>query len=59
MPKIDKEKIFSYLDTLRETGVTNMLGAGPWIENAFDVDKDTAKELLSEWIETFEERHPE
>jgi len=54
---IDKEKVFKYLDTLRETGVTNMWGAGSWVENAFAVDRMEASELLQEWMKTFEERH--
>ena len=54
---VDKESVFKYLDMLRETAVTNMVGAVPWIVNAFDIDKKEARVLLLEWMETFEERH--
>ena len=54
-----EETVFEYLDILRETGVTNMFGASPYIENAFDVDRRESKELLMKWMNTFSERHPE
>ncbi len=54
----DKEVMFKYLDDLRETGETNMAGAGPWLQNKFWLDKDEARAVLKEWRETFEERHP-
>ena len=44
-----KEKIFEYLDRLRESGVTNMFGLG----------RREAGDLLVEWMTTFEERHKE
>ena len=55
---VSKEKVFVYLDELRESGVTNMFGAGPYVEDEFDVDRRTARSLVVEWMETFEERHP-
>lgn len=59
MPKVvSKEKVFVYLDELRESGVTNMYGAGPYVEDAFDLDRRTARSFVVEWMETFEERHP-
>ena len=56
--KIDKEKVFVYLDNLRESGITNMYGAGAYVEAMFDVKRSEAIKLLSEWMETFSERHP-
>ena len=53
-----KQRVFSYLDTLKDTAVTNMVGAGPWVENAFDLDKKEANVFLREWMETYAERHP-
>ena len=44
---------FHFLDKLRESGVTNMFGAGPYLEKAFDLDKKTAKKILSEWMKQF------
>ncbi len=54
----DKEVMFKYLDDLRETGATNMVGATPWLQNAFDLEKEEARAILREWMDTFEERNP-
>jgi hypothetical protein len=54
---VSKEEVFVYLDELRESGVTNMWGAAAYVEDAFDVDHRTARSMLVEWMETFEERH--
>lgn len=52
--KIDKNEMFEYLDTLRETGVTNMFGAGPYLEQAFDIDRREAKNVLFEWMRQYQ-----
>ena len=56
---MDKEAIFEYLDDLRESGVTNMFGAGPYVEDEFGLDRREAGKLVVEWMVTFEERHME
>ena len=55
-----EEKVFTYLDNLRESGVTNMFGCKPYVQNEFPVipTKEVDK-LVSKWMSTFEERHPE
>lgn len=42
-----------YLDDLRESGETNMFGAGPYLRMEFDLDKKESREILSEWMNTF------
>lgn len=49
--------VFRFLDDLRESGATNMFGAGPYIEDAFGYSSKTARYLLTRWMETFSERH--
>ena len=56
---MDKEVIFRYLDDLRVSGVTNMFGAGPYVEAVFPVAAHEARALVAEWMETFSERHPD
>ena len=59
---MNKERIrmiFEYLDDLRVSGVTNMYGAGPYVEGAFSVSRREAGDLVVEWMETFSERHPD
>jgi hypothetical protein len=45
--------VAEFLDNLRDSGITNMFGAGPYIEEAFDVDRRTARTLLKEWMRSF------
>lgn len=53
-----EEKVFDYLDDLRESGVINMFGAGRYIQVNFGVDRAEASRLLSLWMATYSERHP-
>jgi hypothetical protein len=50
---IDKIEMFEYLDTLRESGVTNMFGAAPYLVQAFDIDRREARTVLSEWMNQY------
>lgn len=52
------EKYFIFLDDLRESGVTNMFGARPYLMEEFSKLTDAqAREILSQWMKTFSERH--
>jgi hypothetical protein len=44
-----------YLDELRESGVTNMFGAVPYLVAEFGLDKKEAREVLSKWMESFDQ----
>ena len=55
LPK--EEHVFEFLDELRESGVTNMYGASPYIRETFDVTRYEANRLLTKWMETYSERH--
>ena len=50
-----KEEYFDYLVELRDSGVTNMWGAGPYLEDKFWLTKQEAKDVLVAWIKSFEE----
>ena len=45
-----------YLDRLRDSGVTNMFGAGRYLQAKFDMDRSTARKVPLYWMETFEDR---
>ncbi len=47
-----------YLDDLRESGITNMYGASPYIKKEFGVSNNEAIEILSYWMNSFSDRHP-
>ena len=53
---MDKEEVFLFLDGLRASGVTNMWGAGAYLEQVYDMNKRDAKDYLLEWMRTFSER---
>ena len=59
LARMNKEAIFLYLDSLRESGVTNMFGAGPYVESEFGLGRKESGKLVVEWMKTFSERHPE
>ncbi len=54
-----QEQVNYFLDELRESGVTNMFGAAPYIVEEFGVTRQEAKDLLLNWMQTFAERHPQ
>jgi hypothetical protein len=45
---------YKYLIRLRNSGVTNMWGAGPYITKKFKVDNEEAGKILVAWIQTFD-----
>jgi len=49
---------FEYLDALRESGVTNMFGAGAYLEDQFGLSRYEARDILIAWMETFKAPSP-
>jgi len=54
---VEKETVFEFLDNLRESGVTNMFGAGPYVESTFGVSRHEARDLVVQWMKSFSTRH--
>ena len=54
---ITQDQVIIFLDNLRESGVTNMFGAGSYIQEEFGVTKYDAQRFLIKWMQTFGERH--
>lgn len=52
--KVTTQKVFEYLDGLRESGETNMFGARPYVARDFGFEKDVAGKYLSAWMDTFD-----
>ncbi len=46
---------FQFLNDLRNSGVTNMFGATPYIQNEFGIDKNEASSVLILWMNNFNE----
>jgi hypothetical protein len=52
----DEEKeVMEFLNLVRDSGVTNMFGAAPYIEDEFGIDKREARRLLTLWMHNFNE----
>jgi len=45
-----------YLDDLRESGVTNMFGAGAYLVDEFGLTTSEARAILAYWMQTFSDR---
>ena len=45
-----KQEIIDYLINLQNEGETNMLGAGPYLQYAFDLDRREAKAIVLDWM---------
>ena len=58
-PTVVEDSHLTYLDDLRESGVTNMFGAGEYLERTFsELNRGEAGTILGYWMESFGERHP-
>jgi hypothetical protein len=47
------QEYFDYLDTLRDSGVTNMFGATPYLQNEFEMTRKEASTVLQAWMNQF------
>ena len=48
-----REIAYDYLVKLRDSGATNMFGATPYLQSAFQIDRHTARDVLLDWMESF------
>lgn len=57
MEKYTKEEFryFDWLEKLRQSGITNMFGAGPYLAQAFKLDEKTANAVLTKWMKNYSE----
>ena len=49
----EMQEYYDYLVELRDSGVTNMFGAGPYLQEEFGLDKRTAREVLMSWMGSY------
>ena len=52
-PEFVEDEHLEYLDELRESGITNMFGSAPYLQEAFDLDRHTARDIVAYWMGTF------
>lgn len=47
------ESMFLYLFNLRDSGVTNMYGAGEYLEEEYEITQRQSTQVLVYWMENF------
>lgn len=52
MANANKDTMFTYLEGLRQSGVTNMFGAAPYLQREFDIPLSEADQVLGEWMKS-------
>jgi len=58
-PEYCGDEHLDFLDALRESGVTNMFGAAPYLVDEFpELDIRQARKILMYWMDTFSSRNP-
>jgi hypothetical protein len=48
----DNTEVFSYLDSLQESGLINMFGSGRYVVEAFECTKTEARQLVAAWMKS-------
>lgn len=48
------EEYFRFLNRLRDSGQINMFGAVPYLQEAFDLNRNEAKNIMLKWMESFQ-----
>ena len=46
-------KYWLYLESLRQSGVTNMFGASPYLAQAFGISLEEADKILIDWMKNY------
>ena len=49
----EEKEMFDYLNELRDSGETNMFGAGIYVSTQFGVDKKEASGVVTKWMANF------
>ncbi len=52
-PDFITDEHLEYLDDLRESGITNMWGAAPFVQATFELSRKEAGQIHSYWMKTF------
>ena len=50
----ERSMVYFYLDFLRDSGETNMFGAGEYLRAEFDMTKKHSHQALSDWMKSKE-----
>jgi len=48
------DEYFIYLERLRRSGVTNMFGAAPYLQEEFGLSRRDARDTLTAWMNNYD-----
>jgi hypothetical protein len=48
-----KSEIFEYLYDLRDSGIVNMWGAPPFLQERFGLTRNESRDYFFEWMDSF------
>ncbi len=48
-----KVEVYEYLNNLRDSGITNMYGAAPYLQEVFGFEKKEARKWVGDWMRDF------
>ena len=48
-----EKEVMEFLNTLRDSGITNMFGATTYIVDEFNIQNHTARRILALWMDNF------
>lgn len=51
-----QDQVNRFLDSLRRSGAINMFGAGPYVAEAFGLERHEANDYVKNWMQTFSDR---
>ncbi len=49
-----KNKYWIFLERLRRSGVTNMFGAAPYLQDEFGLSRKEANKIIGEWMDNYD-----
>ncbi len=52
-PENVTDEHLEFLDDLRDSGVTNMFGAGPYLSRKFSLPEPESRGILGYWMDSF------
>jgi len=50
---LEWEDYYLWLEDLRQSGITNMFGAGPYLADAFDLPRKKASVIVGSWMDNY------
>ena len=55
MIKEEWYEYYVYLEELRQSGITNMFGAAPYLQEAYGLNPREASKVLGNWMDNYQE----